>query len=409
MIDNKMKIYVYEDYQFKNLFPLTINRPTFSLRCGAFTCLERLKFLLPNASISLIVRDELAVITKEYYPEYSVNPHEFIDGYWLLGNILWSNENIERIIQSNAKRFISNKRLIAANLTKTDSEAWMMNGGPLHNQQFDIGVGQEIHIDGIDFLWDAIRFSSNQIIKDSMFFNLGSISNLMEIGRGIKTDNIFIDESVELGFCTLADASTGPIIINKGTKVKPFCYLSGPLYIGSDCTIQPNTILKSGTVIGRNSIVGGEISQSIIQGYTNKAHFGYLGNSYLGSWINFGAGTTNSNLKNNYGEISILINGVAVNSKQMKLGGFVGDYTRTAINTKFNTGTVVGLFSNIVSDETLPKSIESFSWFVGQKKMKYDLKKLLQTLEIVKKRRGCSVSNAERNLIKNIYKNSTSI
>jgi|TARA_B100001971_G_scaffold214786_1_gene254329 UDP-N-acetylglucosamine diphosphorylase/glucosamine-1-phosphate N-acetyltransferase len=407
MSNNSINVYIYEDYLYKNLLPIINNRPTFEIRCGVYTCLDRLKLILPNANISLIVRNELAEITKEIYPNYLVNPDEMADGYWLLGNVLWSKGQIEKITKSDSIIFLSNNRMVAANLTKEDSKEWIRNGGPIYNQDFDLGVGQEINIDIIDYLWDAIRLSPKQIIKDSKFFNLGSIKDLKTIYKGIKTDNIFIDESVDIGYYTVVDASKGPVIIEKGSRVNPYCYLTGPLYIGPNCTIQSNTILRSGTVVGPNSVIGGEISQSIIQSNSNKAHFGYLGNSYLGSWINLGAGTTNSNLKNNYSNVSILINGKKVDSKQMKLGCFIGDYTRTAINTKINTGTIIGTGSNIVFDGTLPKSIDSFSWYVGHNKMKYDLKKFLQTLEIVKNRRGYSLSNAERNLLKYIYENDT--
>jgi len=403
---NLHNIYIYEDSQWSNLSPIVDNRPTFEIKCGAFSCLKRINILLPDAKIHLIVRNELVDITRENYPGYTVNPDEMLDGYWFLGNALWSRKTIQKIINSSSTRFISNKRLVGASLKKIDSEKWINNGGPLSNFNFDFGRAQEIKITLIDYLWDALRFSPNQIIEDSAYFNLGSLNGLMEKGKGINTDNIFIDETVELGYQNVVDASDGPVIIAEKTKIKPFCYLAGPLYIGPNCTIQPNSILKGGTVIGKHSSIGGEISQSIIHGFSNKSHYGYLGNSYLGSWINLGAGTTNSNLKNNYSEISMMINNATWNSKQLKLGCFIGDYTSTGINTKINTGTILGICSNIVSDTTVPKLIGPFTWLVDQKIMKYDLEKLLKTLEIVKNRRGKVLSNIESKLLKYIYNKS---
>ena len=160
----------------------------------------------------------------------------------------------------------------------------------------------------------------------------------------INQENIHIGAGAKIGACAVLDASRGPIFIGEGTIIHPQSFLRGPLYIGKQCRI------------------GGEVVHSVILDYSNKGHYGFLGHSYVCSWVNLGAGTTNSNLKNNYGSVKVFNDGKMVDTGQTFMGCFIGDYTKVAIGTLIYTGCVVGVSANIFGVHHIRKRILSFSW-----------------------------------------------
>jgi UDP-N-acetylglucosamine diphosphorylase/glucosamine-1-phosphate N-acetyltransferase len=164
------------------------------------------------------------------------------------------------------------------------------------------------------------------------------------------------------------------------------------------------TQIKGGCSIGPVCKLGGEINSVIIQGWSNKSHDGYLGDAYLGQWVNLGAGTVNSNLKNNYSDINVMVNGVMSDTGSKHVGCFMGDHVKTAIGTRLNTGTVIGTGSNVVSNGFPPKSIPPFSWCVDGKVQSVRWESFLETTKIVKSRRGLELSAAEKSLLDSIYR-----
>ncbi|MEE9161772.1 MAG: hypothetical protein V3U35_02275, partial [Candidatus Neomarinimicrobiota bacterium] len=165
---------------------------------------------------------------------------------------------------------------------------------------------------------------------------------------------------------------------------------------GANCKVKPASYLAEVT-LGPVCKVGGEIEESIMQGYTNKQHDGFLGHAYLGSWVNLGAGTTNSDLKNNYGEVKVTVNDRVVNTGSRFVGLFMGDHAKSAIGTLFYTGTRVGVAANVFGDPLPPKVVPSFAWG-GDGSQRYDLEKCLATMELVKARRDMEFTAAERDL-----------
>jgi UDP-N-acetylglucosamine diphosphorylase/glucosamine-1-phosphate N-acetyltransferase len=178
------------------------------------------------------------------------------------------------------------------------------------------------------------------------------------------------------------DARSGPIYLGQGTIVRPHSYLRGPLSIGPGCRL------------------GGEVTHSLFHGYSNKAHYGFIGHSYIGEWVNLGAGTTNSNLKNNYGTVKVQVNGKQVDSGQQFLGCFIGDYAKTGIGTLINTGTVIGLGANVLGGQVTPKSIPDLQW---DEKSKYRLDDFLKAAETMMARRGIKMAPAKADLIRSIF------
>ncbi len=158
-------------------------------------------------------------------------------------------------------------------------------------------------------------------------------------------DGVFVADDATLGEHAVIDTSEGPILLDRNVKVGPFCYLSGPVYAGRNTRVIEHAALKDGVALGHTVKIGGEVEASVIEPYSNKQHHGFLGHSYLGSWINLGAGTCNSDLKNTYGKINVEYNGQRVATDMQFMGCVMGDYAKTAINTGIFTGKVIGVAS----------------------------------------------------------------
>jgi UDP-N-acetylglucosamine diphosphorylase/glucosamine-1-phosphate N-acetyltransferase len=219
----------------------------------------------------------------------------------------------------------------------------------------------------------------------------------------INRDNIHIKSSSRISAGVILDATSGPIIIDEGAFIDIGALIKGPAYIGIESIINPGAKLRGHVSIGPSCKIGGEIEHTTFHGYSNKQHDGYLGHSYVGEWVNLGANTNNSDLKNNYSDIRVDMGNRQVDTGETFVGCFIGDYTKTGISTMINTGTYIGLGCNVFGSSFQDKHIPNFSWGTDGKKT--DLDKFIQTLKIVKERRDQEVTPGELELLNNIYKN----
>jgi len=396
------KIYVFENHEVLNLEPIVLTRPAFDLRCGTFTFLERIQKLFPDAEIELIVRDDLTMITKKLYPDLTVNPTQVDEGLWILGNVLWNKQDIEKISKKEYKFYYNEGIFIAGYLRKDIGNNWLRMGGPVKDKILAYPAISEISSKVIRYLWDAVNLISEAIQNDKEYFQPTDQKDISLDGvHLINEDNIYINSPDLVNPDVVIDASNGPVIIADNVEIQSFSLLQGPLFIGKNSVIRPHTFIR-GSVIGPVCKVGGEISSSIIQGYSNKVHYGFLGNSYIGEWVNFGAGTTNSNLKNNYTPVNVTVNGKVVKTEEIFIGLFAGDYSTFAIGTTFNTGTSIGTGCNIVTNGFPPRKIKPFTWFLNGKRMKTNETKFINTAEAMQNRRGKSLSEAEIDLLTKI-------
>jgi glucose-1-phosphate thymidylyltransferase len=160
-------------------------------------------------------------------------------------------------------------------------------------------------------------------------------------------DGVFVAAGARLGEHVVTDTSKGPIVLDAGATIGPYCYLSGPVYLEKSARVLEHAALKDAVAIGQVAKIGGEVEASIIEPYTNKQHHGFLGHSYLGSWINLGAGTCNSDLKNTYGNVNMEYRGQKVATDMQFVGAIIGDYAKTAINTGIFTGKTIGACSMV--------------------------------------------------------------
>ena len=391
-----MNYILFEDYQKNNLAPFTINHASFEVRCGAFTNIERVKSLMHESDkLCLIVQPEFCAIIRKRYPEYVVNPDIIQKGLCLNGATLWNRETLDKI--NPRQNYSRDGILIAMSLDDETPLSEFTN-----RVKSAIQVTLDIPVLHFNYLWDTIFAQHEVLFQDAGAFisNRGGIIHQSVIYDTVE--NVFIHETAKISAGVILDASKGPIIIDENVVVDIGALVQGPVYIGKNSKINPGAKLRGNIAIGTTCKVGGEVEDVIIHAYSNKQHDGFLGHSYIGEWVNLGANTNNSDLKNNYSTIRInLSKELEINTMQQFLGVLIGDYSKSGISTMFNSGTVVGLGANVFGSDFQPKFIESFSWGGGENQTDFD--KFIETCVRVKSRRNMVLTNAELKFLKNLY------
>ncbi|MCD6564142.1 MAG: hypothetical protein J7K23_09550, partial [Thermoproteales archaeon] len=219
-----------------------------------------------------------------------------------------------------------------------------------------------------------------------------------------EKEDLYIAPGAKVYPNVVIDTSEGPVMIDEGAKVYPFVFIEGPSSIGKKTYVMTGAKVREAFTAGPVCRVGGEVEESIMHGYSNKYHDGFLGHAYVGEWVNLGALTTNSDLKNDYSEVEVYINGRRVKTGSLKVGSLIGDHTKTSIGTLFNTGTVVGVMCNVLSTDLSPKYIPSFTWYyAGRFSIGSGLRRMLRTAERAMARRDKVLTDAERELFKYLY------
>lgn len=256
----------------------------------------------------------------------------------------------------------------------------------------------------IERLWDIISNNSWAITEDIRMMSSGTTAS--EKKETIKTSGnhpLFVSPTANIEHCTI-NLSDGPVFIDDNATIMDGAMLRGPIYIGKNSVVKMGATIYGGTSIGNDCVVAGEIKNSIFHSYSNKAHHGYIGDSYIGAWCNLGAGTTCSNLKNTGGKIKVWdIHSNSYRLAIQKVGIFMGDHVKTAINTSFNSGTVIGPFANIFANSGLnPKFIPGFTWG-SDGKSTYEMEKLLDEVNRWMMMKNKKLDNTTKDLITNLY------
>lgn len=392
-----MNIYVFEDQDFLDFSPISLTRAVFDIRFGQSTFLERIIKVFPGHSVSLIVRDDLKELISERYPKLDVNPNHFEEGLWVSGSVIWTRESAKLLSAENTA-FMKNNKVVAAKLSSSNASRWISNGGPLKSKLTNIQL-KNIEVHQCNYLWDIIKFIKQTINDDASELNSINFADYPKTNL-INPDKIFI-KNAKVMPGAMINAEKGSVIIEDKAVISGQTYIEGPVFIGANTLINPLTKIKN-SIIGKKCKIGGEVESSIIQGYTNKAHEGHLGDSFLGEWINLGAGTSNSNLKNNYNSVKVSLNENLIDTNRVHIGCFIGDHVKTAIGTLINTGTVIGTASMISTYGFSPVNLPPFSWFINRNSEKMDFEKFVLTADKVKRRRKKSFTSIEKKFYKKI-------
>lgn len=251
----------------------------------------------------------------------------------------------------------------------------------------------------IDFPWHIFQNNDVAIRQDFDLLTKNKKSKKISSTNKIISKDIFLEEGAIVEHAIL-NASSGPIYIGKNAEVMEGCIIRGPVALCEGSKLKMGAKVYGATTVGPYCIAGGEIKNSILMGYSNKAHDGYLGDSVIGEWCNLGAGISNSNIKNTAGEVKVWNNSVKkFMAAGLKCGLIMGDYSRAAINTSFNTGTVVGVACNIFCEGFPPTFIPDFSW--GEKN--YVLEKAFEHIDNWKKLKEKSITEREKKILSDIY------
>ena len=390
-----MNIIIFEDHNVDNLKPFSINHASCEVKCGVYSNLERIiNTFNDEANFYLIVRDELKELIQERFPRYTVNPANIPEGLYLNGAVVWNDKLINKVMMGLS--FSSSGTLVAFKNNDNVNFDGIKN---IINQKSNVTT--EIDTYYISYLWECIDLLKIMIDFDKMNFSDSKYCSIDDGIGVIDKNNIFVDKSTIIELGSILDASNGPIILGENVTVQAGAILKGPIFIDQHSIISNGAKLKGNILIGPNCKIGGEIINTIFHGYANKVHDGFLGDSYIGEWVNLGANTNNSNLKNNYSHIRFNFSDKTIDTNKTFLGTMIGDFTRTGISTMINTGSYFGLGCNLFGGGFQEKYVQSFSW--GKNSI-VEFDKFINTIKIMKDRRSQKLSDTEINFLKNIHK-----
>jgi len=403
-----MQICIFEDEQHLNFEPLIYSRPVFDLVSGMTTLKEKIMRAFPKEKIVLKCRNYLQTFVKAENPKFKVNQFDNDNYLFVNGRIIAPSnlKNILKVKPNEEKVFLSKGIVVAAKVSEKRIKNLSLDKIEIIDTEiFENLPSEEVEINCASYLWDLIYQNGKEIQNDFKIYSKSksSASKKYPDVSFVNKKNIFIGKDVELKPGVVLDASTGPIFIEKNVTIFPNAVIQGPFYVGESSKIKSCATIYPNVSIGKVCKVGGEVEDTIIHSYTNKQHSGFLGHSYLGSWINIGADTNNSDLQNNYGSIKVQINGRHIDSVKQFVGLMMGDHSKTAINTMFNTGTVVGFSSNVFGAGFPPKYIPSFGWGGNESMKECKLSKALETAKAVFARREKDFKKEDEVLFETIF------
>ncbi len=371
-----MGFVLYDTAERRKLFPLTYTRAVADLRIGIFTLKEWWEKLL---------QQEVFIKTEEYLQSlYSPVPQG--DHIYINASVLPSVELVSKISKLKAGEVIKDEKGLIA---FSGSE----NGKP-------VTVSSQKRV---EYPWHIFQLNDEVLRSQFLLVTKEKFGvQTAESTHLINASEVFIEEGCSIEHAVL-NASTGPIYIGKNVTIMEGSFIRGPFALGEGSVVKMGTKIYGATTAGPHCVLGGEIRSSVIMGYSNKAHDGYLGHAVIGEWCNLGAGTSNSNLKNTAGDICM--NDFEQSSNEMvgnKCGVIIGDYTRTAINSSINTGSMFGICCNVFGEYLLPKHLPNFSWGTAEKS-NYDPQKALRDIRNWKNLKGKELSSAEENVLTYIF------
>lgn len=391
-------IFTEEFCQPENLAPFTLTRQIQDIRVGILTIREKWEKMLGLSSFDRKEDDYKDL-------DRSVNIDEITGDdtcFMIHGNVLPTPKLVKALRKLKNGEFISangDAGIIFRFSPKEISEKYKIRVTKSFTIKQDIKV--------IHYPWHIFQLNDWAIRQDfELLARKRKSQPIPRSNRTINSTDIFIEKGARVEHSML-NAAMGPIYVGRNAEIMEGCNIRGPFAMGEGACLKMGSRVYGATTLGPYSVVGGEIKNSVLFGYSNKAHDGYLGDSVIGEWCNLGAGTTNSNLKNNAGDVKVWTP-KGQQSAGLKCGVMMGDYSRTAINTSINTGTVIGVSCNVFGMGLTPKYIPNFSW--GSEGVnRYEFEKAIADIAAWKKLKALSpaqaVSDNERSILKYIFDN----
>jgi UDP-N-acetylglucosamine diphosphorylase / glucose-1-phosphate thymidylyltransferase / UDP-N-acetylgalactosamine diphosphorylase / glucosamine-1-phosphate N-acetyltransferase / galactosamine-1-phosphate N-acetyltransferase len=394
-----MHVVIFEGCHWTSLAPLSLSRPVFMMRSGTGTLLEsQLRHLRPTR-LSLWVRPEMVPFVQLHVlPKLKVPT------------------SINEPLDDTPAMVISARTLHFAQFDFPDSPCAVVDEGDIIRSAWvrSPGLGPADVMNRTDAWlklldsprvkgqsrlverpWDLLSWNEESLVEGSLHGDLPHAAKPVGPYHLVQPENVFFHEGVKIAPGVVLDAGGGPITIGRGANIGANTVIQGPAYVGDYTQLMPLTYLRPGTSIGPHCKIGGEVSNSIIEANVNKIHYGFIGDSYIGEWVNLGAGTTTSNLKNTYDTVSMTIAGKTYNTGRKFVGAIVGDHAKTAIGTRLMAGTYVGYASSLAGSTIPARYVPSFSFVTDKGTEPYRLDKALQVMQAVYARRNRNWTEAD--------------
>lgn len=393
--------------------PVAMSRPIWELRCGITSLGEKLIARTAASDVAYFVPDYMAEVYRMCSATHSgrlVNDPTTLIGDDLLlvaGRVRAADFDLKPVGPSCVK-IDADGEVLAARIAKEDLAKLDTTSieSLLASAAKNLPACTE-KIEAWNYIWELILQNPEQLTLDFQASGRSGIEGTIEEPSAIRGNrkDVYIAPGALVHPMVVLDAENGPIYLDKNSVIHPFTRIEGPCYVGRD-SILLGAKCREGMSIGPSCRIGGEVEESIIQGYSNKYHDGFLGHAYLGQWVNLGAGTTNSDLRNDYGDVSVMLDGrEPINTGSSKVGALIGDHTKVSIGCMFNTGAYVGAMSLItVEGKLLPRYIPSFVWLIGGLVSKgFGKNRMYDTARKAMPRRGCQWTEADQQMWDEIY------
>ena len=380
--------YILFDGDVRNsLLPFTYTRPVADIRVGILTIREKWEKYLGLTTTT---------ITEEYLEE-KYPMVELAENVLINASFCPTKSLVEKVKNLSKNEAIFKGEDVIAFFTSDSQEE--VNFDDYRQIEFDEALLQ------IKNTWDIFSLNDKAIQEDFDLITEGRKSQPIPEGtRYLRKENIFIEEGAEIIFATL-NASKGPIYIGKDTEIMEGSVVRGPFAMCKHSVLKLNTKIYGATTLGPYCKVGGEVNNSVLIGYSNKGHDGFLGNSVLGEWCNLGADTNNSNLKNNYAEVKLwdYETGRFAKTGLQFCGLMMGDHSKCGINTMFNTGTVIGVSANVFGSGFPRNFIPSYSWGGASGFTEYKTNKVFEVAEVVMQRRNLVFDDKDQKILTHVF------
>jgi UDP-N-acetylglucosamine diphosphorylase / glucose-1-phosphate thymidylyltransferase / UDP-N-acetylgalactosamine diphosphorylase / glucosamine-1-phosphate N-acetyltransferase / galactosamine-1-phosphate N-acetyltransferase len=410
-----MTILLFEDEYWQRFAAIALARPLFELRCGVFSLRERVEALVAARQLQTntygLCRPHLMGV---YGPPEGLRsvlqtsePITLINGRAL--DLAWLPDLLNAPLET---AYLAGDTLLGARISKALASAVLYY---LREQRASIAL-EELHRFArvveighpeppllLQYPWDLINYTGEQIARDvPLLAERIPLRGALDPTVTIRGEAIYVHPTARLEGPVVLDARAGPLIIDADAHIEPFSFIQGPAYIGQR-TLIASARIRGETSFGPVCRIGGEVEASIVQGYSNKHHDGFLGHSWLGEWVNIGAMTTNSDLKNNYGTVRLPVEGLGqIDSGMIKLGCFLADHVKLGIGLHLNGGTMIGTGSNVFGVHTAPKLVPPFTWG-GDVFREYRIESMIDVARKVMSRRKRELDSAQELLLRELF------
>ncbi|MFN8178249.1 MAG: putative sugar nucleotidyl transferase [bacterium] len=424
---------LFEDAFAPRFAPVALTRSVAGLRLGAWTHRERWEHLFPERSMLLVCRESVAARERALEPWEAVNDVPPADVLFVAAALGRAGADVVAAIRAleSGGALVAEGRIVAA---RASGEAAGRLGAALREAigasagaagsssagtagaahagdgpRLLAGAGlrsQDVPVAWPRTLVDLIRANEDALREDVQAYRglLRSVDAAAHPhARFVRPERVHVAEGVRVDAGAVLDASEGPILLGPGSRIMANAVVTGPVAIGRDGRVKPLGRV-SATSLGPVCRVGGEVDGCILLGFSNKQHDGFLGHSYLGAWVNLGAATDTSDLKNDYGPVRVTLGGETIDTGDMHVGSLIGDHTKTAIHTRLNTGTVLGVCCNVLGADFPPKSVPSFTWGGDGAWSEYRIDKAMEVARVVMARRDTPLSPEDEALLRALHR-----